>query len=173
MFGTFAKKINVIIMRRKTEEEKRFTGTIRAASKAKKSPVIPIDDGLRIPPVRLSTEAAELWLSEAVPLVDAEILTIADISMLCDMLELVVDYRRLKAEIGGQFIIEGAEGQPVRHPGTSVLRDMLNQINSMRQQYGFSPLSREKLPAKPKKQNEENPFAKFGGFDEFVANSRG
>ncbi len=147
-------------MRKKSEEEKRFTGTLRA-SKSKKPIILPIDDGLRIPPERLSPEAAHLWLSEAVPLVDAGIVTIADVSMLCDMLELIVDYRRLRAEIGGQFIIDGAEGQPVRHPGTSVLRDMLSQVNSMRRDFGLSPLSREKLPAKPK-QEEENPFAKFG-----------
>ena len=147
-------------MRKKSEEEKRFTGTLRA-SKSKKPIILPIDDGLRTPPARLSPEAAHLWLSEAVPLVDTGIVTIADVSMLCDMLELIVDYRRLRAEIGGQFIIEGAEGQPVRHPAWSICRDMLGQINSMRRDFGLSPLSREKLPAKPK-QEEENPFARFG-----------
>jgi len=148
-------------MRKKSEEEKRFTGTLRA-SKSKKPIILPIDDGLRIPPERLSPEAAHLWLGEAVPLIDAQVLTIADVGMFCDMLELIVDYRRLRIGIGGQFIIDGAEGQPVRHPGTSLLRDFLNQINSMRRDFGLSPLSREKLSAKPKKQEEEDPFAKFG-----------
>ena len=147
-------------MRRKSEEEKQFTGTLRT-NKAKKPIVLPIYEGIRTPPARLSPEAAHLWFSDALPLIEAQVLTIADVGMFCDMLELIVDYRRLRAEIGGQFIIDGAEGQPVRHPGASVLRDMLSQINSMRRDFGLSPLSREKLPAKPK-QEEENPFAKFG-----------
>ncbi|MEI7789420.1 MAG: P27 family phage terminase small subunit [Chlorobiaceae bacterium] len=148
-------------MRRKSEEEKRFTGTLRP-SKAKKPIVLPIHDGLRRPPDRLGPEAAHLWLSEALPLVEAEILTICDVCMFCDLLELIVDYRRVRAEIGGQYIQIGDEGQIIRHPAWSICRDMLGLINGMRRDFGLSPLSREKLSAKPKNQEEENPFAKFG-----------
>jgi len=159
-------------MRRKTEEEKRFTGTLRAASKAKKSPVIPIDDGLRIPPERLNAEASELWVKDAVPLIEAEVLTIADAGMMADLCQLTAEYRALLSEIGGQYIQIGNEGQIVRHPAWSICRDMLGLVNGMRRDFGLSPLSRAKLPARPKKPDEENPFAKFGGFDELVANSR-
>ena len=155
-------------MRRKSEEEKRFTGTIRAASKAKKSPVIPIDDGLRIPPERLNGEAADLWVTDALPLIEAEVFTIADVGMFTDLCQLTAEYRKLMAEIGSQYIQIGDEGQLIRHVGWSICRDMLGLINGMRRDFGLSPLSRQKMPAKPKKPDENNPFAKFGGFDEFL-----
>ncbi len=149
-------------MRKLTDEEKRLKGTLRPSKTGKKGVVIPIDDGLRTPPARLNSEAAEMWVKDALPLIEAEVFTIADVGMFTDLCQLTAEYRRLMSEIGGQFITEGCEGQPIRHPAWSICRDMLGLINGMRRDFGLSPLSREKLPARPKEQPEENPFAKFG-----------
>ena len=155
-------------MRKLTDEEKRLKGTLRLSKAGKNGPVIPIDNGLRNPSESLGTEAAELWRKEVVPLIEAEILTIADVSMFTDLCQLTAEYRELMAEIGSQYIQIGDEGQLIRHVGWSICRDMLGLINGMRRDFGLSPLSRQKMPAKPKKQNEENPFAKFGGFDSYA-----
>ena len=150
------------IMRKLTDEEKRLKGTLRSSKTGKKGVVVPIDDGLRTPPARLNSEAAELWVKDALPLIEAEILTNADVGMFTDLCQLEAEYRGLMSEIRGQYIQIGDEGQIIRHPGWSICRDMLGLINGMRRDFGLSPLSREKLPAKPKKQNEDNPFARFG-----------
>ena len=150
------------IMRKLTDEEKRLKGTLRSSKTGKKGVVVPIDDGLRIPPARLNSEAAELWVKDALPLIEAEILTNADVGMFTDLCQLEAEYRGLMSEIRGQYIQIGDEGQIIRHPGWSICRDMLGLINGMRRDFGLSPLSREKLPARPKEQLKENPFARFG-----------
>ena len=149
-------------MRKLTDEEKRLKGTLRLSKAGKNGPVIPIDNGLRNPSESLGTEAAELWRKEVVPLIDSEIFTVADVGMFTDLCQLTAEYRGLLVQINGEYIQTGGEGQIIRHPAWSICRDMLGLINGMRRDFGLSPLSREKLSAKPKKQEEENPFAKFG-----------
>ena len=139
-------------MRKKTVQEHKADGTYRADRHGTGGPVIPIAEDWRTPPKRLNAKAAELWRVEAVPLIDAEIMTLADLSMFTDLMELTAAYRGLMAEIGGQFVQIGSEGQPVKHPGWQICRDMLSQINGMRRDFGLSPISRGKLPAAPKKQ---------------------
>jgi len=149
-------------MRKLTDEEKQLRGTLRLSKTGKNGPVIPIDNRLGDPPESLSAEAAELWKKEIMPLVDGEIFTVADVGMFTDLCQLTAEYRALLVEIGGHYIQIGNEGQIVRHPAWSICRDMLGLINGMRRDFGLSPLSRGKLSSKPKKQEEENPFAKFG-----------
>ena len=95
-------------------------------------------------------------------MIEAEILTIADVGMFTDLCQLTAEYRALMAEIGGQYIQIGDEGQIVRHPAWSICRDMLGLVNGMRRDFGLSPLSRAKLPAKQIREAEENPFSRFG-----------
>ncbi len=147
-------------MRKKTVQEHKISGTYREDRHGRGGPVIPIAEDWRTPPARLNAEAAELWRIEAVPLIDAEIMTLADLSMFTDLIELTAAYRALMTEIGGQFIQTGSEGQPVKHPGAAICRDMLSQINGMRRDFGLSPISRGKLPVAPKKE-EESKWARF------------
>jgi len=155
----FPENKNVIIMRKLTDEEKQLRGTLRLSKTGKNGPVIPIDNRLGDPPESLSAEAAELWKKEIMPL---EIFTAADVGMFTDLCQLTAEYRGLLVQINGEYIQTGGEGQIIRHPAWSICRDMLGLINGMRRDFGLSPLSREKLSAKPKKQEEENPFARFG-----------
>jgi P27 family predicted phage terminase small subunit len=147
-------------MRKKTVQEHKADGTYREDRHGTGGPVIPIAEDWRIPPKRLNAEAAELWRFEAIPLIDAGIMTISDVTMLTDLIELTASYRGLMAKIGGQFIQTGSEGQPVKHPGWCICRDMLSQINGMRRDFGLSPISRSKLP-EVKKPEKDNPWAKY------------
>ena len=147
-------------MRKKTVQEHKISGTYREGRHGSGGPVIPIAEDWRTPPRRLNAEAAELWRVEAVPLIDAGIMTIADVAMFTDLMELTAAYRGVMAEIGAQFVRIGSEGQPVKHPGWQICRDMLSQINGMRRDFGLSPISRAKLPAAAQKE-EPSIWAKF------------
>jgi P27 family predicted phage terminase small subunit len=159
MFKTFSREVT---MRAKTVRQHKIDGTYRESRHGTGGPVIPIAEDWRTPPKRLNAQAAELWRIEAVPLIDAEIMTLADVAMFTDLMELTAAYRALMSEINGQFVQTGSEGQPVKHPGWQICRDMLSQINGMRRDFGLSPISRGKLPAVPKQPEEhENPWARF------------
>ena len=147
-------------MRKKTVQEHKISGTYREGRHGSGGPIIPIAEDMRTPPGRLNAEAAELWRVEAVPLIDAEILTLADVAMFTDLIELSAAYRGVMSEIGAQFVQIGSEGQPVKHPGWQICRDMLSQINGMRRDFGLSPISRAKLPAAAQKE-EPSIWAKF------------
>ena len=137
-------------MRKKTVQQHKLDGTYREGRHGSGGPVIPIAEDWRTPPKRLNAAAAKLWRAEAVPLIDAGIMTVADVAMFTDLMELTAAYRGLMAEIGGEFVQTGSDGQPVKHPGWQICRDMLSHINGMRRDFGLSPISRGKLPAVPK-----------------------
>jgi P27 family predicted phage terminase small subunit len=158
MIKTFSREVT---MRAKTVQQHKLDGTYRERRHGSGGPIILSVKDIRKPPKRLNAAAVKLWRAEAVPLIDAGIMTIADLSMFTDLIELTAAYRALMSEINGQFVQTGSEGQAVKHPGWQICRDMLSQINGMRRDFGLSPISRGKLPAAQKKPEEDCIWAQF------------
>lgn len=120
-------------------------------------------ESLKEPPKYLNKKAADLWRERADSLVDAGVLTVMDAAMFADLCELEAEYRAIMQKLRGKFAVDSAreDGAKVKNPLWQVARDMLQQINSMRRDFGFSPVSRTKVPT-PKESEKENPFAQFG-----------
>lgn len=125
------------------------------------------------PPKHLTPAARAVWRKEAVPLIDAGILTEADVPMMADLCSLTASYRAVMQEIGNSYVVDSKrdDGAQVKNPAWQIARDMLQLINSMRLQFGLSPVSRAKVtaPAKQKPASEWDEFSqpvkqgKFGG----------
>lgn len=149
-------------MRRKPTALHKLEGTYRPARHGNE---IEFDspESLKEPPKYLNKKAATLWKERAGSLVDAGVLTEVDAGMFADLCELEAEYRGIMRKLRGKFAVDSAreDGAQVKNPLWQVARDMLQQINSMRRDFGFSPVSRTKVPA-PKEPERENPFAKFG-----------
>ena len=114
------------------------------------------------PPKHLTPAARAVWRQEAVPLIETGILTEADVSMMADLCGLTASYRAVMKEIGGRFVVDSAreDGAQVKNPAWQIARDMLQLINSMRLQFGLSPVSRAKVIA-PEKPEPVNEWARF------------
>lgn len=113
-------------------------------------------------PKYLTPAAAVVWRAEALPLIEKGVLTIADVPMMGDLCQLTADYRAVMLEIGGRFVVDSArdDGATVKNPLWTVARDMLQLINSMRLQFGLTPVSRTKVIA-PEKPKEESKWSKL------------
>jgi len=147
-------------MQKKPTAIHKLDGTFRPDRHNGNEPQIESSGELKKPPQRLSKEARAIWREEAPPLIDAGIFTVADVGMFTDLCELQALYRQTMEKINCEFVTEGLSGQQVKNPLWSVARDLIDRVNSMRRDFGLSPVSRSKVMVAPKPK-EESVWAKF------------
>jgi P27 family predicted phage terminase small subunit len=151
-------------MRRKSTREHVLDGTFRPGRHNVNEPQIESPESLREPPEHLSNEGAAIWRDRIGPLLDSRIITVADAPMFADLCQLEADYLEVVAELRATgFMVDSArdDGARVKNPAWQIAREMLQHINSMRRDFGLSPVSRTKVEATPKRE-EATPFAQFG-----------
>ena len=127
-------------------------GTFRRDRHSLNGPQQPTPESLRTPPKHLSREAAAIWRKQIEPLLESRVITVIDASMFADLCQLEADYLHMSSLVREKgFLIDSAreDGAQVKNPGWQICRDMLQHINTMRRDFGMSPVSRSKIEASP------------------------
>jgi P27 family predicted phage terminase small subunit len=156
-------------MRKKSTRQHQLDGTFRPGRHSTNEPQIGSPESLREPPGYLSDTAAAIWRDRIGPLLDSRIITVADAPMFADLCQLEADYRSITAELQEfGFIVDSAreDGARVKNPAWQIAREMLQHINSMRRDFGMSPVSRSKVEALPEPK-ADNKWARFDKDKEF------
>lgn len=153
-------------MRRISDNEKRAKGTYRedrslkAASKAWN----PYKDLAAVPvPVNLPEYALQVWTTTAAELVEQEVLTPMDLTMLqayAYQCYLCREFQKHLDEEGYTQTITNVKGHSYQQKSCYV--DMLNQAttlcNRLASSFGLAPIHRQKIVIQPKTEDEYNPF---------------
>jgi P27 family predicted phage terminase small subunit len=122
----------------------------------------PVADGqLGEPPHELTADQIRLW-QYAIENAPRDVLRKIDRDVLRAWV-IAADLHRIAAKRvhDDGIITTGAEGQPMRHPAVTVLRDATSMMMRAAEQMGFSPTARARIKAPEKTVDPKNPWEKL------------
>lgn len=144
----------------KSQKQKQLEGTDRPDRKRSAAPEFSNISEIPKPPARLCKIGAEVWVMLCDQLITAKLLKLTDLIVLGILVDAVVSYYRYCEKLKGRDeLILTPRGEFKINPYIKLRKQAAETIRTISNDFGLTPLARQKLTSLEKQDDTPDPFA--------------